>query len=243
MSALSGVNKTRTTQAGQIKLKTTQQGVSHTQSHNLRGNALPSSMSYPAATLSRVIDPELATTLDMEYRQFIRSLHHETIAIVVEFQEWWLGVRGNMRGCFAVAVLAGSGEELSEEDHQAAKTAEDRWRDTIHPRLSVLINGHPDPDVREAADVLDKRSFAPMMLFSRDRSSGEPPSENRQDENQLAIHLIHDGLTTLRRAAYLAPFRVHRPEPDWDGVPTGNQEGLPGDILRRIKERGEHWQG
>ncbi|SHU45634.1 Uncharacterised protein [Mycobacteroides abscessus subsp. abscessus] len=47
MSVLSGVNKTRTTQAGQIKLETTQQSVSHTQSHDLRGNALPSSMSHP----------------------------------------------------------------------------------------------------------------------------------------------------------------------------------------------------
>ena len=34
----------------------------------------------------------------------------------------------------------------------------------------------------------------------------------------LAIDLIHDGLKKLRRAAYHAPFRVHRPEPDWEGV-------------------------
>ena len=47
MSVLSGVNKTRTTQAGQIRLKTAQQGVSQTRSHDLRGNALPSSMSDP----------------------------------------------------------------------------------------------------------------------------------------------------------------------------------------------------
>lgn len=51
MSVLTGVLKARTTQAGQIKLKTTQQSVSHTQSHNLRGNALPSSMSYPGAMM------------------------------------------------------------------------------------------------------------------------------------------------------------------------------------------------
>jgi hypothetical protein len=38
-------------------------------------------------------------------------------------------------------------------------------------------------------------------------------------------------------------FRVHRPEPDWEGVSIGNSEGLPGDILRRIKERGEHYEG
>jgi hypothetical protein len=48
MSVLSGVDKTRTTQAGQIKLRTAQQDVSQTQSHDLRSNALPSSMSDPS---------------------------------------------------------------------------------------------------------------------------------------------------------------------------------------------------
>lgn len=66
----------------------------------------------------------------------------------------------------------------------------------------------------------------------------------RDDEvNGLAIKLIQDGLTALRRAAYYAPFRIHRPEPDWDGVPTGNKEGLPHDILKQMKERGKNWRG
>ena len=59
MSVLSGVNKTRTTQAGQIKLKTTQQGVSQTQSHDLRGNALPSSMSDPSALMVSCLRAQL----------------------------------------------------------------------------------------------------------------------------------------------------------------------------------------
>ena len=52
MSVLTGVLKARTTQAGQIKLKTTQQSVSQTQSHDLRSNALTSSMSDPAAMMT-----------------------------------------------------------------------------------------------------------------------------------------------------------------------------------------------
>jgi hypothetical protein len=52
MSVLTGVLKARTTQAGQIKSKTTQQSVSHTQGHDLRSNALPSSMSYPAVMMT-----------------------------------------------------------------------------------------------------------------------------------------------------------------------------------------------
>jgi hypothetical protein len=47
MSVLTGVLTARTTQAGQIKSKTTQQSVSQTQGHDLRGNALPLSMSVP----------------------------------------------------------------------------------------------------------------------------------------------------------------------------------------------------
>lgn len=70
-----------------------------------------------------------------------------------------------------------------------------------------------------------------------------PPNEKRDEENSLATQLIHDGFNKLRRAAYHAPFRVHRPEPDWEGVPIGNTEGLPGDILGRIKERGKHYEG
>ena len=169
----------------------------------------------------------------------MRSLHRETIAIIVEFEQWWQGMYRNTMGLFGPAVLKGAGEELSGKDLRAAALAEERWRHEIHPRLSVLITGHPDPAVREAADVLDKRSFHPIVVLHRPGV----PSEARQQENSLSIKLIHDGLTELRRAAYYAPFRIHRPEPDWDGVPTGNAEGLPGDIFKRMKERGEHWKG
>jgi hypothetical protein len=57
------------------------------------------------------------------------------------------------------------------------------------------------------------------------------------------MQLIHDGFKSLRRAAYHAPFRIHRPEPTYEAVIIGNSEGLPGDILRRMKERGEHYEG
>jgi hypothetical protein len=38
------------------------------------------------------------------------------------------------------------------------------------------------------------------------------------EKSGLAIDLIRNGLKKLRRTAYHAPFRVHRPEPDWEGV-------------------------
>jgi hypothetical protein len=193
----------------------------------------------PSIQVVAETSPELAAVLDAEYREFVRSLHKDTIAVIVAFESWWTGAQVKTPGCFTPAVLAGAGHELRARDQRAAAVAEEEWRRTIHPKLSMLINGHPDPDVREAADVLDKRSFEPIVMFDR------PPAENKSqsEENKLAIRLIHDALTKLRLAAYHAPFRVHRPEPDWNGVPTGNEEGLPHDILKRIKERGEHYQG
>ena len=179
-------------------------------------------------------DPELAAMLDAEYREFVRSLHKDTVAAIVAFEAWW--IQGLT---FRAAVSASYGAELSEEDAEVAKRSEEAWRREIHPMLSNLITGHPDPDVREAADVLDKRSFAPIVMFQRPRGL----NEDEEEVNGLAIKLIHDGLNDLRRAAYHAPFRVHRPEPDWDGVPTGNKEGMAHDILKRMEERGEHHQG
>ena len=49
MSVLSGVNKDAHHAGRTDHMKDNQQGVSHTQSHDLRGNALPSSMSHPCA--------------------------------------------------------------------------------------------------------------------------------------------------------------------------------------------------
>ena len=174
-------------------------------------------------------DPELDAVLDAEYREFVRSLHKDTIAVIVAVESWW------EPDCLRAAAVAGAGEVLNQQGRECAERAKDDWRCHIHPQLLMLVDGHPDPDVREAADVLDKCTFAPVLIFKR-----PPPTSGRQiEENKLAIELIREGLTKLRRAAYHAPFRVHRPVPDWDGVPTGNKERLPGDILGRIDQRGD----
>lgn len=176
------------------------------------------------------IDPAFSAVLDAEYRELVRSLHRETIDIIIAVESWWIPDN------FRVAVSAGGGFELNERDQKVAANAEASWRD-LHRKLAVLINGHPDPDVRQAADILSKRTFAAVMIMTG------PLREGRDEENSLATQLINDGIIDLRRAAYHAPFRVHRPEPEWDGVPTGNKEGMTGDILNRMKERGEHYEG
>jgi hypothetical protein len=47
-------------------------------------------------------------------------------------------------------------------------------------------------------------------------------------EATTAIQLAHKGLTQLRRAAYHAPFRLDRPEPEYDGI--GVVERLPSQL-------------
>jgi hypothetical protein len=177
-------------------------------------------------------DPELAAVLDVEYREFVRSLHKDTIATVSRVDDWW------HHEAFRVTVFAETRDD-GDFDEEDGKRIEREWRKEIIPTLLPLINGHPDPDVREAADFLNKRFLGAIMIIHRP----PPTTKTREEENQVAIKLIHEGLVKLRRAAYHAPFRVHRPEPEWEGVPIGNTEGLPHDILKRIKERGEHYEG
>jgi hypothetical protein len=177
-------------------------------------------------------DPELAAVLDAEYREFVRSLHKDTIATVSRVDDWW------HHEAFRVTVFAETRDE-GDRNEEDGEQIEREYRNEIHPALMRLINGHPDPEVRDAADFLAKRLWGAIMIIHRP----PPRSETREEENQVAIQLIHNGVTALRRAAYHAPFRVHRPEPDWDGVPVGNAEGLPSEILKRMKERGEHYEG
>jgi hypothetical protein len=150
--------------------------------------------------------------------------------------------------CFHLAALGGydPGAETGRKSQATANRTEDEWRAVIHPKLMTLIHGHPDPDVRQAADFLDKRIWSAILIIGDPNSLDEPEddaSRKRDEVKHVTIKLIHDGFTKLRRAAYHAPFRVHRPEPTYEGHIIANDEGLPGDILERIKERGEYYEG
>lgn len=181
-------------------------------------------------------DPELAAVLDAVYREFVRSLHKDTIAAVSRVDDWW------NHQCFRVVISGMSGGA----DEADVNRIDREWRAEIIPTLLPLINGHPDPAVRDAADYLNTRLVSVMLIAHRRPDDPRHPDDDEiqtPEVDRFTVHLIHDGLTRLRRAAYHAPFRVHRPEADWDGVPIGNSEGMPHDILARMKERAEHYEG
>lgn len=166
-------------------------------------------------------DPQL----DAEYRAFIRSLHKDTIDTIIAAEKWW-------DDCFRIVSLGGdAAKEADSED--SAEAIEADWRQTVRLRILTLINGHPDPDVRFAADILVKRLWSVVLILTRLRRESD---RRREEEDTVAIHLVHDGFERLRRAAYHAPFRITRPSPTYDGVPIGNSEPLPGKMLETIKE-------
>lgn len=163
--------------------------------------------------------------LDIEYRAFVRSLHTDTINTVLAVESWW------QPGCFRIAALGGYTEDGNTDSKDVAEAIEQDWRQIIHPRLLTLVNGHPDPDVRFAADVLVKRLWSMILIVTSPRHGR---GRDRDEENSVAVHLVHDGFERLRRTTYHAPFRINRPSPTYTGVPVGNAEPLPGKMLETI---------
>jgi Type III restriction enzyme, res subunit/Type I restriction enzyme R protein N terminus (HSDR_N) len=106
---------------------------------------------------------------------------------------------------------------------------QDVLQNEIQPKLNILAFGHPDPDVRRAADVLGGRLQGVVFYYDvihAKRKEGEHAT--------TAIQLAHSGMKKLRKAAYHAPFRIERPEPEYDGIgivePLASQlTGIPRD--------------
>ncbi|NKT14945.1 hypothetical protein GS979_08775 [Rhodococcus hoagii] len=161
--------------------------------------------------------------LDAEYRELIRSLHSETIKTVAAVERWW-------GECFRAVAIGGLGTESDSDSGSGPDAIEARWRNEVQPRLSTLVHGHPDPDVRDAADFLETRLWSATFLL------GERRQRRSDDERTVTIHLAHDGITRLHRAAYHAPFRVERPEPRYEGLSIGRREPLPGKVLEMINQ-------
>lgn len=154
--------------------------------------------------------------LDAEYRAFVKALHPSTVQAVVQIEVWW------HQKLFpsVMAIISGSFDDPLQRPEEELDT---EFRHEIGPVVLGLVNGHPDPAVREAADYLQSRIFGTLFYM-------KPKRAERRDgqEAQIAVRRVHDGLSVLRKAVYHAPFRINRPaDPTWDGVPVGNSEPLP----------------
>ena len=154
--------------------------------------------------------------LAAEYRAFVRQLHKQTIGIVAEVSRYWLQELSPKIVEFTSGVFDQEDDEAEAERSEIADRAgklQHRLQNEIEPRLNILAYGHPDPDVRRAADVFVGRLNGVLLYHNfirAKRKEGKSAS--------TAVNLAHSGLRDLRRAAYHAPFRIDRPEPEYDGV-------------------------
>lgn len=170
-------------------------------------------------------EPHPDPQLDAEYRSFVKSLHGQSVAAILELERWWRPETYRM-------VALGGYEGEGQDSKEVAAALEKHWRQVVEPSLQFLVFGHPDPDVRFAADVLVQRTWSVIMIMTSPRGKGPMGA----DEMSVAVHLFHDGVARLRRAVYRAPFRVDRPQPDFEGHVVGNREPLPGRFLEVIRE-------
>ncbi|WP_166904380.1 hypothetical protein [Mycobacterium sp. DL440] len=151
--------------------------------------------------------------LNAEYRAFVRQLHEQTIAIVAEADRYWNRELFREVAMFTAGVFDREYDEAQQKEvWDRAMELQDRLQNDIQPKLNILAFGHPDPDVRRAADIFSRRLQG--VVFYHDVIH----ARRREGEHATtAIQLAHRGLTELRRAAYHAPFQVERPQPEYDG--------------------------
>lgn len=162
--------------------------------------------------------------LDAEYRAFVRQLHQQTIEIVAEVDRYWMRVLFPEVTHFSAGVFDREYDEAEQKEvWDRAMELQRVLQNEVEPRLNVLAFGHPDPDVRRAANVFGRRMQG--VVFYHDVLRAK-----RKDGKEVttAIQLAHSGLTELRRAAYHAPFRIERPNPEYDGI--GVVEPLPSQL-------------
>jgi hypothetical protein len=155
--------------------------------------------------------------LDAEYRAFVRQLHEQTIKIVAEVDRYWMRELYREVGNFSADALEREYDEGERKEvWDRCMVLQDRLQNEILPQLNVLAYGHPDPDVRRAADVLGQRLqgvvFYYDVIHAKRREGAHATT---------AIQLAHKGMAELRKAAYHAPFRVDRPAPEYDGLGVG----------------------
>lgn len=153
--------------------------------------------------------------LAAEYRAFVRALHPASIKVLVAIDVFWLD---------QVYPLIRPETDKEAPARPVTNELYGEFARIARPELLTLATGHPDPDVRAAAEAL-------MIALERVVVShiGDRPSD---PEGTALIVAVLDYLRALRRAVYRAPFRIERPTPVFDG------ELLVDGAVRKLVEPG-----
>lgn len=137
------------------------------------------------------------TAVRAERRAFVRELHAETVRLVVDLDLFVRSLRGD-------AIAGPIGES---KDRRSPRTIVDEdWEDDLLKRLRQVEYGHPDPDVRDAAEQVDDDMWMYItMAVSALEVLGRRP--RTLEERSKVVSAIDAGMKGLRQAVYAAPHR------------------------------------
>jgi hypothetical protein len=133
-----------------------------------------------------------------ERREFVRRLHAETVDMVVDLDLFVRSIRA--------AAVAGPDDQKELAEVEA--NIESRWERDLLRRVRRARFGHPDPDVREAAEAIDDEMW-PYLVMARSRHQElhTVPRPKTSEQRSDAVKAVERSMVKLRRAVYSAPHR------------------------------------
>jgi hypothetical protein len=167
---------------------------------------------------------EDSETLDAEYRSFVRALHPATVDGLVAVERFW---HHTVKPFFPQ-----DGEEPPTRDQYLDRF--EGLRDIVDPSFLPLVHGHPDPEVRDWADLVYRRLTLAVQYLAPDLVG--------QEDGKVAataMEQMDKGLVALRGAIYHAPFRSERPKPRYTGELIGIGDPLPSTVLRARRAKAD----
>lgn len=156
-----------------------------------------------------------------ERRAWVRSLHSETVDVVADMDLFIRSIRA--------AAVAGPGAFLSREEIKAK--VDEKWEGDLLKRIRRLKFGHPDPDVRDAAEEVEDAAWPYISVASAPRD--DPADLLNVDglERQTALQTIEQAMIEFKRAVYAAPTRKLPKSKGYTG------EERPSYLVRAIAEK------
>lgn len=164
-----------------------------------------------------------------ELRGFIRELHPETVAWVADLDLFVRELRG--------VALIGPWDE--DEQARVRDTVAQKWDGDLLRRTRLTRFGHPDPDVRQAAEVMEDEMW-PIIVNAKklDREAIELGMGAPTDEQRARVLDAGEAaLAELRRAVYAAPRRDVPRDSGYDGkdMPSRLARALARDEAERTR--------
>jgi hypothetical protein len=116
------------------------------------------------------------TKVREERRAFVRELHSHTVDMVVDLDLFVRSLRS--------AVITGTTSD--EHREQVKEIIESRWEGDLLRRVRRARYGHPDPDVRRAAEHMDDVMWPFIVTASSAEREPDsfPPTKNRGRKTQ-----------------------------------------------------------